>query len=307
MGAQAPLPSEQNQQPLAAPVQPTWWQQHGTTATWVGICAALLVGLANTGSNWYFRHEDNSTKSTDEHINGLIGAKLNPAVSDITQQLKDLSEKIGRLEGRFEQQDAEQKKVNAQIRRQLTQSEALARLRIEPADTLDKIRKEIQVAESKKEQIPYGKLVDYKEAIHGLPPSAADYWRTVAAIINYESFIEQTRGHAPDPAKVAQPCPMTTNSPNYTNNLMVGGFVVRGCIVDLDTTTNGLFGFTFIDCVVRYHGGRVTVGDVRFRNCTFQLDIPAKAPPFAPERDRILFTLLDSPSLRDVTVPRSGM
>ena len=311
MGAQAPFPPEQPSQPLLAPVQPTWWQQHGTTATWAAIVVTALIGLASIGTTWHFHSVDSDAKVSDEHIRNLVEDKFKPLNRDVfddkvgklSDKIDELSDRMTRVEQRLDDLHSDlqkQSELQKDIRKQALQAAALARLQADPADRLDKIRKDIQTAESKKEPIPYSKLVDYKLAVHALPPSAADYWKTVAAIINYESFLEQTLGHAPNPTKISRPCPLTTNSP-YTRDNLIVGTIVRGCIVDLDSA-NGFVGTIFVDCVVRYRGGRVAMQNVQFRNCAFQLDIPAEAPPIIPERDRILFTMLDAPNLRDITV-----
>ncbi len=291
---------------------------HGNWAQWVSAAIAgiaLLGVFANVALTFYFHYAAGQAQISDEHTDSRIDAKLTPAVKAINDgdgrrfdgvadQIGKLNDRMARVEQRLDDLHADLKKQSLeqeQVLHRLNQNEALARLRVDPSDTLDKIRRDLQVAEAKKEEIPYGKLVDYKAAVHGLPPSAADYWRTVAAIINYESFIEQTRGHAPNPATVSHPCPMTTASPSFTNNL-ISGYVFMGCIVDLDTSTTAFDAVTFVNCVVRYHGGKVAIRNVQFKNCTFQLDISEEAPPVVPERDRILLAMLDAPTLRDVTV-----
>jgi len=185
----------------------------------------------------------------------------------------------------------------------LEQNEALARVRKDPDDTLDGIRKTLQVAEATEREIPYGKLVDIKLAVRSLPVSAADYWKTVAEIINYESFLNQTRNHAPNPAKVSKPCLSYTNGNgsdvSIRNNSLVGGTLLN-CVVDLDT--HSYENVVFQDSVVRYHGGPVSLRNVLFLNCAFRVEIAADAPPVSPERDKLLLALIEPIDQRRVRV-----
>jgi hypothetical protein len=151
--------------------------------------------------------------------------------------------------------------------------------------------------------LPPAQLADYKNAIRAAPHSASEYWTTIAAIINYQSFIDQVGHHAPDPAAISQPCGNgLTGGPSSTGNHSnaYDGMHFEGCIVDLDTNkfTNSIFH----NSVVRYHGGPVFLSDVQFINCRFVLDIPVSAPA-SPERNSLLMTLLDAPSTKSVTVP----
>jgi hypothetical protein len=147
-----------------------------------------------------------------------------------------------------------------------------------------------------KKEIPDAKLVDFKLAVRALPQSASDYWKTVAAIINYQSFLDHLSGQAPDPAAVSKPCGGVTNGLNGTvvtgNTWEKIGF--SKCIIDLDT--NSFRDVVFKDSVIRYRGGITSISNVLFINCRFVVEIRGSAPASIPE-NHLLLALLDSPSL----------
>jgi hypothetical protein len=103
MGAQAPIPPEQPQQSLPTPAQHTWWQQHGTTATWAAIVVTALIGLANIGTTWHFHNADSETKVSDEHIRSLVEDKFKPLNRDVFEdKIGKLSDKIDKLSDKID-------------------------------------------------------------------------------------------------------------------------------------------------------------------------------------------------------------
>lgn len=281
-------------------------QRHGNWAQWVSPLAAIVACFLTVGTVVHYRNADASAKTSDEHVNALIDTKLNPISKDFREELSkqlapinakldDLTTRVGKLEGRFQQLDAGQKNLNARI----DQHEAIARIQEDPTDILDTIRGEVRLAAQKKEPLPYSKLVDFKLALHAFPPSTEEYWRTIAELINYQSLLEQTRGHAPDPAKVSRPCFGMTNGDGMLSqsNTQLGG-AVANCIVDLDTQQ--FIGVTFVNSVIRYNGGPTDLRNVTFVNCRFILQIESQKET-RPER-QLLFALLDTPSQTHVRV-----
>ncbi|MGA2358638.1 MAG: hypothetical protein ABSF66_06535 [Terriglobales bacterium] len=103
--------------------QPPWnphW--YGNLAQWVAPAVALILGIISVSLVVHYRNVDSSAKSSDEHTNALIDAKLDPAVDKINDhidkklepmqgQLTDLATRIAKLEGRFDQLDADQKRL----------------------------------------------------------------------------------------------------------------------------------------------------------------------------------------------------
>ncbi len=269
---------------------------HGNWAQWTAIIVALLIGLATLGTTLWFHFTAQQSLVADEHVNGLVDAKLNPAVkemskslggrlSGIDHKLNDMDQRLSRLEGRFQQQDAEQKKIAAQLERQ----ESLARL-INPSRLLATIRAELQVAQANGRILPASDLADYRNAMRELPASAYEYWSTVAAIINYQSLLNQMSGEAPNPSKISRPCGMvTTGDGLFSEGNVIVHQVISECVVDLDTEV--FQDVTFKDSVIRYHGGPTILDKVTFINCTFLLDLKASQSPTHPE---VLRSLLDS-------------
>lgn len=290
-----------------APMAPkTIWKPHwGTIAQWTIFVVAFMT--------WYLNHSKGAARSADEHVNALISAKLDPAVSDINNHtdklidpinisLSDLTRRVGDVEGQLQMLRSGHIKLEKEEKRlsdRVGQQEALNRLQA-PRRILAVIRAEIQIAESRNTALSASKLADYRSAIHALPASTANYWVTVAAIINYQSLLNQKAGEAPDPSKISQPCLGVTSGASYesSGNVFIGVPIVD-CIVDLDTEK--FANVTFEDSVVRYHGGPVSLTNVRFVNCRFILDLPAGKG--APAHKDFLLALLDSPGQRDVRIP----
>jgi len=303
MATAASIPPQEPTQQSAPPQPPNWWQKHGTSAQLAAIVVAIVLPLA-------LRAWDHQTANDAELLNARVDSrienKLNPAVADIKQyldkqltpintKLDDLSTRVGKLEGRFQQLDAGQKSLNARIEKH----EAIARLQEDPNEILGTIRNEIHLAQQQNEPLPYRKLVDFKLAIHTFQPTAAEYWRTIADVINYESFLAQLRGNAPDPSRVSHPCEAVTNEGSiHSSNNMIVGYDLENCLVDLDNES--FSHLTFVNSVVRYSGGPTHLDNVSFVNCSFvlHLESPVKT---RPERE-LLFALLDAPSQTRVRV-----
>ena len=148
------------------------------------------------------------------------------------------------------------------------------------------------VARANKEPLPGADLIDYRNDVQAIPASGVDYWETVAAIINYQSFLNQLNGKAPDPSKVSHPCSgLTAGTGQY--NLIQGG-AIKNCVIDLDTTHDLIENLTIRDSVVRYHGGPVQLRDVTFVNCFFVLDLAKSPSTEKPAHPEVLLALLDS-------------
>jgi hypothetical protein len=301
------LPKENN--PVVPPPAPSLYDpsRHGTWAQWVAPGIALLGVVIMVLLQIHFRNEDSSAKSSDEHINSVIDAKLNPAVKGlndsfdtklgpINKQLESMNRAIGQVQGKLGIFEANQAKTNKRI----DQQTSLARL-VDPNRVLAMIRTAIETAEFRGTLLPVSDVNDYRNAVQALPSSAHEYWTTVAAIINYQSLINQMSGEAPNPANVSKPCALLTNGGNLRSfNNSFTGFNVSNCVVDLDTQefSNG----TFTNSVVRYRGGPVTLDRVRFVNCRFVLGL--KTPPSTPAQENLLLALLASPDQKTIQISK---
>lgn len=165
------------------------------------------------------------------------------------------------------------------------------------AAELGTLKAALETAQQTGQVIPDTQLVDYKHALQQSPTSVSGYWTTVASIINYQSFLDQVQGRAPDPTAVSNHCFIV--APNSYNNIYQD-VPFSNCVVDLDT--NSFSNVVFQNSVVRYRGGPVSLKNVRFVNCRFVLDIPTAAP-VNRERDQLLMTLFNAPDTKIITIP----
>lgn len=169
--------------------------------------------------------------------------------------------------------------------------------RIATAELLS-LRSTFETAQQTRKIFPETQLSDYKQTLQTSPSSSPGYWATVASLINYQSFVDQTLGEAPDPAKVSKPC--FGVGPDASSNKF-SGTPISNCLVQLDT--EAFENVTFTNSVIHYKGGTVSLVNVRFVNCRFILDIPP-TPQLAPAspQTRFLLTLLNSPDQSNVQI-----
>jgi hypothetical protein len=278
--------SSSPESPLA-PVESTKHNpaKHGNWAQW----AAVLLALVNIALYLSTRSEQKASISSDDHLQKAIGEKFDPFKAELERkfekidgQFADLSGKIGHVQGQMDELNARAGKLATsqdELRRRVDGQEAVTRV-INPNRIFATIQGEIEMAEKERRPIPPSELADYKLALLSLPsnkgasiqPNASShFWITAAAIINYQSRLNQLGGNAPDPEKVAKPC----IPPNWRHNLIQGGF--RDCVVSLDT--NSFRDVTFVDSVIIYKGGGAVLDNVTFVNCAFKLDLPSGSQP----------------------------
>jgi hypothetical protein len=290
-----------------------WWS--GPIIPIVSVVTAIIavvITAINTNDNHKTttiqvekdRNDDlvkkiNTAITANETINRIdhTTTGIDKRVSDLEQWKRDILDPNMR---RVRIQQESLKRGQDEIRRKVESDEAFVKLS-DPQRVIGLINGEIALATQSAIPLGAAKLVDYKAAMRGISPNASAYWSTVAAIINYQSLLDQRLGHAPDPAKVSRPCPFFTDSPSFANNSVGSGrpIVARGCIVDLDNTNDFLAPVTFINCVVRYGYKRpISFRQVRFVNCNFQLGAPPSNLP--EDRFKLLQALLESSELTNV-------
>jgi hypothetical protein len=283
---------------VPAPEPPKWDSaRYGNAAQWAG---AIFGGLALFLTLW-FHYTASESKASDEHVGAIVSDKLNPVLKDLeanidkkfshlNDRMDALTQQVGQLQGRFEQLDTGQKKLGER----LNQQEAFNRLQ-DPRRILAIIKAELRTAQTHNQLLPASQVADYKNAVRALPSSTEEYWETLAAIINYQSLVNQLSGKAPDPSKVSRPCFILTGG--LRNRIEDSD--VSGCIVDLDTQE--FKNVTFRDSVIRYAGGPVSLANVQFINCGFVLTLATQ--PRTPAQKDLLFALLNSPDQKAVQVP----
>jgi hypothetical protein len=289
-----PAPDIPPNPPQPAPPAHTFWQRHGTTAQIVSAsCASFVLGIALLGVIWHYSGE--STAKTDKHTHELITEQIKPLgeiAKDehinrlVSDQLKPLSETVNKIAA-----DVAYLKGKAGV--------ANTKLDSNPDKALTGIRVSLKRAQDRNKILPVPTLAEYRKKVETLPTSATDYWATVAAIINYQSYVNQMEDKAPDPQQVARPCPFVTKRSGQNHNLIQGPIQFDGCVVDLDGTENEVDGAVFKNSVIRWHGGPVTIRMATFINCRFVIDI--KTEPARPDllkkllaSDQTYFTLTAS-------------
>lgn len=291
--------------PVPVPPETLGWNpsRHGNFAQWASAVGSLFA----IGLTLWFHYTANASVASDEHVGTIVDAKLNPAVKgindSISKQLEPITKKLDEVASKVDDAQGQLRRLRGDVDDQgQKQKQLLAGARMQdPARILATIRAEIELAQARGKPLPVSDLNDYRNAVQALPASAHEYWTTVAAIINYQSLINQMSGEAPDPAKVSKPCGMLTNGGrilNYGNSF--SGFKVSNCVVDLDTQVFN--NVTFTDSVVRYHGGPVTLKSVRFVNCRFVLEL--ETPPSTPAQKNLLLALLESPDQKTVQISK---
>jgi len=319
--AAAPIPPPSTQGPN--------WHDPGRQGTHAAIAAALFALLAAIAAmgTCYVNASNRSDQKTlqaqqaeDKYVDGRIDNKLNPAVEKISKHIDEklapiqsdlstLKQDVAELKGQFEQLNRDQKRISARVDQQqdslakqrdlfASQQVFFARM-LDPDRALRTIRESLQSAQTQRVLLAPADVAEYRDLVRVLPRSAHEYWQTAAAIINYQSFVNQIENNAPDPAKVSVPCGGLTTGKGGGN--VFKDIVISGCVVDLDSTQNALIGVVLKDDVIRYHGGPLPPMNVIFVNCTFEFDLPAvPVRQLSRPATNLILTLLNSPTQTNV-------
>ena len=288
----------------------TWTRPQRIAAS--AVIVAALVGAGTLGTFWvnYSNRNDAIDITKQANLNSQIDYRINqnPTLALISSKMDDVLSRLSNLEGWKEgvgsqvrilkESVKKQSKQQDILQRKIGQQEALTRIQ-NPDWIFATIRAQLQMAESARKIVPVSDITDYKNALSALPTSARGYWITAAAIINYQSFVNQLAGRAPNPAAISSPCLGLTNKGRLhsKNNLFIG-VPISNCVVDLDG--QGFVGTTFINAVIRYHGGPVTLRDVQFVNCAFIVDLPPEGTPSQPQ---LIMAILSSPDQKSIKAP----
>jgi hypothetical protein len=95
MGTPASSAPPPGQQP---PWNPHWY---GNLAQWIAPLITLLIGIIMVFLQVHYRNVDSAAKSSDEHTNSLIDAKLTPPVREINASVTSIIGDIGKLDTRI--------------------------------------------------------------------------------------------------------------------------------------------------------------------------------------------------------------
>jgi len=158
--------------------------RHGNTAQLVSAGAAILAVLVAATSitlTLWFHHTASQSQTDDEHIKGLITEKIQSPIADLTGKVGDLAVKIGKLEGRFEQLDSEQKKAT---KLQLNKLEAEVAIALRSKKDIDPTI----VSQIGEDLLTFAKS--------GTPELSQAAWRATTVLSDYRSFLNSR--HGPD-------------------------------------------------------------------------------------------------------------
>lgn len=216
MASQAPIPPEQPTVP-APPVsaEATWWQRHGTTASWIalGLSALTVIGLF---INIYLTLTARNEKTADEHLNNLIDARLNPATEKINSATVELRKQIADLNGDIKEIEGRLRGLEPLIQQMLAQ-----RLKATKAISPKQLAKTAeQIAKS--QGLPANPS-GIKEATAKLIRTALDdpsAWNQAEAGLNYISLLN---GNGPTLGELHQ-----TNVPTRGYRRVLRSFTLLG-------------------------------------------------------------------------------
>jgi len=282
--------------------KPNWWNRPWSIALGSAILGGTVVLLADGVFSHHAedlkrdiglditRQLNERSAADSENLNNRIAKEVGRELEPVNQQLHTLNQDIGKI------------KDNLRIARTTPpgSSPLVAFSGMSPrelATSLPALRKALERPPQSDSTSEEKALRTVSQRLGEMDGGAPGYWTTVAAIINYQSLVNQLRGIAPDPSLISRPCAGLTMGTGGGNT--ISGFTVRGCLVDLDTTFNKLVNITFRDSVVRYHGGAVDLQNVTFVNCRFELIIP---PDTTPKRPNVLRAILGSGDQKSITV-----
>jgi hypothetical protein len=305
--------------PTATPPH-TWWQRHGTTVQWLAIGATFLASLVNPIATACFRHSDQTSKTDDEHTKSIVSEAVKETV---VPRLNAIDDKLSRIDTRVATLEGWKEGISGQVgvleqgqQKQRQTQEALLedteRLRdLAPYQTLNHVLNAIftnvKKAETTSRVLPPSAREDYRAMLVALGSqvkgndASAIYWKTVAALINYQSFVDQSENKAPNPDKVANLCTTSNEGYVHSHDNTFANAVIEDCKVDLDTQS--FKNVIFKDSVVRYHGGPTTLEGVQFVNCHFVIDFAPKRK--IPSTPALLQAILTAPSQTKVAVSAS--
>lgn len=275
MAAQNPIP------PQPAPQVASWWHKHGTTAAWIAIAAAVLSTAITVSSNWYFRHTDSSAKSSDEHVNALIDAKLGPAnekahndlkeqLAPISGQLKELSDKLGAFDGRLT-------KLQARFDQFLEDQKRTSKLQLDKLDIQLKTAEKTGTAIDRNTLNRIGSTLT-EVAFSNDKPTATLAWEVLNHTLSYRSrttydvpkwTVFHIENKNTECLKVAP----------HADHWIIQGAAFEHCTQHLDpiigpeATANEIYldRIVFKGVRVIYSGGPLNLNGIYFVNCTFEI------------------------------------
>jgi hypothetical protein len=273
------------------------------------------IAIVSLVLNFWFQHTASQSQATEDHVNVLIEKKLTPAVKGIADQLSGLTEKIGKLEGRFDQLDSEQKKATKL--------------------QLNKLSAQIAILQKTKTKIDQQTVAQLGEGVLGFVSSSDAKvselaWDTATRLANYRTTLNQAAAPRINIAKLAVPKPYLhitvvsrilapgppgtgpvvgvdetksvpfsdtaryekIGEPNQSQQPGPEYIVVTGKSVEILLDGYRLKNVVIHDVQVLYGGGPLIMENVYFVNCTFHFP-----PKPLPNADQLTAAILNSPSI----------
>jgi hypothetical protein len=216
MGTPAPEIPQNSPQSVVPAL--SFWQCHGTTAQIVSAaCGSFVLGIAVLGVIWHYSAE--STAKSDKHINDLIAAQIKPlsqTANDehintlIGKQIEPLKDNVNQIARDVAFLKGQLNDVNVKLDKVRQSDPNLLAESSNPDKALAGIRVSLEQAQDRKKILPDLTLTEYRKKVQTLPTTARDYWATAAAIINYQSYVNQMENKAPNPLQVAKACQFVT-------------------------------------------------------------------------------------------------
>jgi hypothetical protein len=288
-------------------------QKHGNSAQWAAVGIAILLGVVNVGLVVYFHSAESNARTSDEHVNSLISAKLKsdvePKLSEIGTQLNELKTEAANIKKAVEtlsdnQPKETQKTIERLLRaaRQEQRPDVASRILNTATSLVAVLRKERETAS------PDFFDVSIK-ALNGVTSKATEAaFSARLAFANYRSSLEKQPTQIAPPRIVSGPLTesILRGLPALTTfefTRMLAGtemFGVAGIPARQRTfsNTNVLFdtvnfwtlngasqtldgihwhNVSFIGAHIIYLGGDLDLQNVRFIDCTFE--VPARQEP----------------------------
>jgi hypothetical protein len=287
MGTPASFPPHPNEQSPQAGYVP---QKHGNWAQWVSPAVTLLIGIVSVSIMVHYRNADTAARSSDEHVNGLIDAKLNP----FYEQLRGLSQQVGVLQGQISQLNENQRKLtNLQVDSINSRVESARSTKSIGPKEVSKIGKSlISLSESNDSGIStlawnaLVNLLSYRSFLNvenspaaheKFGPTLPGKWEITA---RFDVHIK--KGEGPGSATATFPNKLVPGSQSFIYEpLNIGEIPVREGHAFVRMTAEGPVRFAidgyrlrnviFDGVTIEYDGGPLIMENVYFVNCTFEV------------------------------------
>jgi len=268
--------------PLPGASRQKWYDLHaGLVAVVVGVATIMGIVLAVA-----FAVVPHMEKDMRTDLGNDIGEQLR------ARGLDHLPEDLARIQGRL---DGIQPLIEGLIKDQMHHVANLSQKDF--GFQLPRIRQIVTAATKENVRVQVEDVKQIALKLRQTNEATPDFWMTAAAIINYQSFLNQMRGEAPDPVRISKPCVQRGTNITFDGQIL-GAMVFEECVVDLDS--NSFKKVVFRNSVIKYRGGPAFLEDVLFVNCRFEIDTKLEAT--APTQPNLISALLNTDDQKNITI-----